>query len=506
MEKSSSDLDVYKVHLKNMTEVTMFILLGFTDDGDLQAVLFLVFLAIYLFTLIGNLGLVVLVIGDTQLHNPMYYFLSVLSFLDACYSTVVTPKMLVNFLVKDKSISFHGCVAQMLLFISFGSTESFLLAAMAYDRYVAIYHPLLYSVRMSPRVYVPLITASYAGGILHAVLHTGATFSLSFCGSNEIRHVFCDIPPLLAISCSDTHTNQLLLFYFVGAIEVVTILIVLISYGFILLAILRMHSAEGRRKVFSTCGSHLTGVSIYHGTILFMYVRPSSSYTLEHDMVVSIFYTIVIPMLNPIIYSLRNKDVKEAMQRLIVSVLSFLGAYYSTVVTLKMLVNFLTKDKTISFLGYATQVLLFVALGTTECFLLATMAYDCYVTIYHPSLDSVRMSHKVYVPLITASYVGDFVYVMVHTVATFSLSFCGSNKIRHVFCDIPPLLVISYSDTHTNQLLLFYFVGAIVVVTILTVLISYGFILLVILRMHSAEGRRKEFFTCGSHGVLRSKQ
>ncbi|ELK35793.1 Olfactory receptor 1094 [Myotis davidii] len=245
----------------------------------------------------------------------MYYFISVLSFLDACYSSVVTPKMLVNFLKENKAISYLGCVAQMFLFVTFGTTECFLLAAMAYDRYVAIYDPLLYSVSMSPRVYVSLIIASYAGGILHASIHTVATFSLSFCASNEIRHVFCDIPPLLAISCSDTHTNQLLLFYFVGSIEIVTILIVLVSYGFILLAILRMHSAEGRRKVFSTCGSHLTGVSIYHGTILFMYVRPSSSYALDHDMIVSTFYTIVIPMLNPIIYSLRNKDVKEAMKR-----------------------------------------------------------------------------------------------------------------------------------------------------------------------------------------------
>ncbi|XP_077720419.1 olfactory receptor 5T1-like [Canis aureus] len=311
-----SDLDLYRIQMKNVTEATMFILMGFTDDFEVQVFLFLLFLAIYLFTLIGNLGLVILVMGESRLHNPMYYFLSVLSFLDACYSSVVTPKMLVNFLAEDKSISYLGCAAQMLLFVTFGTTECFLLAAMAYDRYVAIYNPLLYSVSMSPRVYVPLIVASYVGGILHASVHTVATFSLSFCASNEIRHVFCDIPPLLAISCSDTHTNQLLLFYFVGSIEIVTILIVLISYGFILLAILNIHSAEGRRKVFSTCGSHLTGVSIYHGTILFIYMRPSSSYALEHDMIVSIFYTIVIPMLNPIIYSLRNKDVKEAMKKL----------------------------------------------------------------------------------------------------------------------------------------------------------------------------------------------
>ncbi|XP_008563799.1 PREDICTED: olfactory receptor 5T1-like [Galeopterus variegatus] len=223
--------------------------------------------------------------------------------------------MLTNFMAANKSISFLQCATQMFLFVTFGTTECFLLAAMAYDRYVAIYNPLLYSVSMSPRVYVPLIIASYVGGILNATIHTVATFSLSFCGSNEVRHFFCDIPPLLDISCSSTHTNQLLLFYFVGSIEIVTILIVLVSYGFILVAILKMHSAEGRQKIFSTFGSHLTGVTIYHGTVLFMYVRPSSSYALEHDMRVSIFYTVVIPMLNPIIYSLRNKDVKEAMKR-----------------------------------------------------------------------------------------------------------------------------------------------------------------------------------------------
>ncbi|XP_069887989.1 olfactory receptor 5T9-like [Dipodomys merriami] len=316
MDELLSDLDIRKLDFQNMTEVTLFILRGFTDNFDLKVVLFLLFFVIYLFTLIGNLGLVVLVIMEIRLHNPMYYFLSVLSFLDACYSTVVTPKMLVNFLAEDKSISFIGCATQMFLFVTLGTTEAFLLSAMAYDRYVAIYNPLLYSVSMPPRVYVSLIIASYVVGIANGTIHTMATFSLSFCGSNEISHVFCDIPPLLAISCSDTEINQLLLFYCVGSIEMVTILIVLVSYGFILVAILRMRSGEGRRKVFSTCGSHLTGVSIYYGTIFFSYMRPNSSYDSNHDMIVSIFYTIVIPMLNPVIYSLRNKDVKQAMKKI----------------------------------------------------------------------------------------------------------------------------------------------------------------------------------------------
>ncbi|XP_048217325.1 olfactory receptor 1086-like [Perognathus longimembris pacificus] len=302
--------------MKNNTEVTIFVLRGFTDNTELQILLFLLFLSIYVFTLLGNLGMIILVAGDSRLHNPMYYFLSVLSSLDACFSTIIIPKMLLDFISEKKVISLSGCAAQMFLAVTCGTTECFLLAAMAYDRYVAIYHPLLYSVNMSPRVYVPLITASYAGGLLHSTLHTVATWSLSFCGSNEIQHFFCDIPPLLAISCTDTHTNQLLLFVFVSSIELVTLLIVLLSYGCILWAIVRMRSAEGRRKVFSTCASHLTGVSVYHGTILFMYMRPSSSYALEHDMIVSVFYTIVIPVLNPIIYSLRNKDVKEALAKL----------------------------------------------------------------------------------------------------------------------------------------------------------------------------------------------
>ncbi|XP_069410061.1 olfactory receptor 5T3-like [Ovis canadensis] len=289
--------------MKNVTKLNMFILMGFTDDLEVQVYIFLLFLAIYLFTLVGNLGLVMLVIVDSRIQNPMYYFLSVLSLLDACYSNLVTSKMLINFLSENKTVSYLGCAAQKLLFVASGPTECSLLATMAYDHYVAIYDPLLCSVSMAPRVYMPLSIASYVGGILHATVHTVATFSLSFCASSEIRHVFCDIPPLLAISRSDTHTNQLLLFCLVGSIEMVTVLIVLISYGFILLAILRMCSAEGRRKVFYTCGSHLTGVSIYHGTILFTYMKPTSSYDSNHDMIVSTFYTIIIPMLNPIIYS-----------------------------------------------------------------------------------------------------------------------------------------------------------------------------------------------------------
>uniref|UniRef100_A0A8C5ZS22 Olfactory receptor n=1 Tax=Marmota marmota marmota TaxID=9994 RepID=A0A8C5ZS22_MARMA len=303
----------FRCQKHNLSVVHEFILMGITSRPDLQAPLFGLFLIIYLVTVLGNLGMIILTKVDHSLQTPMYFFLRNLALtdLDACYSSVITPNMLVDFLSREKTISFGACAAQMFFAVTCGTTECFLLAAMAYDRYVAIYNPLLYSVSMSPRVYVPLIVASCVGGILHAATHTTATFSLSFCGSNIINHIFCDIPPLLEISCSDTSPNQLLFFYFAGSIVICTILTILISYGFILLAILRIHSAEGKRKVFSTCGSHLTAVSISYGTAVFMYVRPTSHYALEHDMVVSIFYSIVIPMLNRLIYSLRNKDVKE---------------------------------------------------------------------------------------------------------------------------------------------------------------------------------------------------
>ncbi|XP_021485959.1 olfactory receptor 5T7-like [Meriones unguiculatus] len=301
--------------MENNTEATEFLTKNFTDNADLEIFSFLLFLPIYLFTLTGNLGLIALVIRDSHLHKPMYYSLSVLSSVDSCYFSVIMPQMVADFMLEKKVISVIGCAVQMFLAVTFGTSGCFLLAAMSYDHYAAIHNPLLYVAIISPRIYVPLIFASYAGKILHAVIHIVASLQLYFCGSNEASNIFCEIPPFLAISCSEKHINQLLLFYCTMFIEILTILIVLMSYGFILLAILRTYSAEGKRTLFYTYGPHLTTVSIFHGTALFMYVRPSSRYAMEHDMVVSIIYSIVNPMLNPLIYSLRNKDVKEPIKQ-----------------------------------------------------------------------------------------------------------------------------------------------------------------------------------------------
>ncbi|KFO37169.1 Olfactory receptor 5W2 [Fukomys damarensis] len=282
----------------------------------MKAALFTVFLLVYVVDLLGNLGMILLIRMESQLHTPMYFFLSHLSFCDLGYSTAIGPKMLVDLFRKDKSIPFLGCALQFLISCTFADSECVLLAVMAFDRYKAISSPLLYTTHMSRRLCSLLVAGVYLVGLTDALIHTTLAFRLCFCGSNEINHFFCDLPPLYLLSCSDIEVNQLVLFIIYGFIELTTISGVLISYCYIILSILKICSAEGRFKAFSTCTSHLTAVAIFQGTLLFTYFRPSSSYSLDQDKMTSLFYTLVIPMLNPLIYSLRNKDVKEALEKI----------------------------------------------------------------------------------------------------------------------------------------------------------------------------------------------
>ncbi|XP_047625588.1 olfactory receptor 5C1 [Phacochoerus africanus] len=292
-----------------------FILLGVTDRWDLRVTLFLVFLPIYLVSLLGNVGMMLLICMDAQLHTPMYFFLANLSLLDACYSSAIAPKMLVDLLLPLATIPYAACALQMFVFAGLADAECCLLAAMAYDRYVAIGNPLLYTTAMSPRLCLALLGASGLGGAVSAGIHTTFTFRLSFCGSREVNSFFCDIPPLLAICCNDTSLNELLLFAICGFIQTATVLAIAVSYGLIVRAVMHMRSVQGRWRAASTCGSHLTAVAMLYGTLTFMYLRPSSSYALDSDKMASVFYTLVIPALNPLIYSLRNKEVKEALKR-----------------------------------------------------------------------------------------------------------------------------------------------------------------------------------------------
>ncbi|NXV19052.1 O1020 protein, partial [Cepphus grylle] len=304
-----------KMFISSNHTINKFVLLGLAESPDVQLLLFGVFLLIYVFTLLGNVGMITLVGTDPHLHNtPMYFFLQHLSFTDACYSTVIMPNMLVSFISRNKDISFAGCVAQLYSFVFFGIVECYLLAIMAYDRYTAVCSPLRYVVTLPKTVCVWLVSASYLLGFLYAAIYTGCTFGGPFCNSNIIDHFFCDIGPLLKLSCSDRFLREKVIFAFVSLNGISTSGIILISYLYILSAVLRMRSVQSRSKAFNTCASHLMVVSLFYGTGFFMYLQPSTSHN-GLDKVAAVFYTLVTPLLNPIIYSLRNREVKEAFMR-----------------------------------------------------------------------------------------------------------------------------------------------------------------------------------------------
>nr|XP_012296615.1 olfactory receptor 8K5 [Aotus nancymaae] len=300
---------------QNLTVLTEFILTGVTRRPELQMPLFGVFLIIYVITVVCNLTMIILTKLDSRLHTPMYFFIRHLAFVDLGNSTVICPKMLVSFVVYQNTISYYACAAQLAFFLMFIISEFFILSAMAYDRYVAICNPLLYCVIMSQRLCHVLVGILYLYSTFQALMFTIKIFTLTFCGSNVISHFYCDDVPLLPMLCSNAQEIELLIILFSAFNLISSLLVVLVSYMLILLAICQMHSAEGRKKAISTCGSHLTVVVVFYGCLLFMYMQPNSTHFFDTDKMASVFYTLVIPMLNPLIYSLRNKEVKNAFYK-----------------------------------------------------------------------------------------------------------------------------------------------------------------------------------------------
>ncbi|XP_007951966.1 olfactory receptor 5AC2-like [Orycteropus afer afer] len=301
---------------ENRTLKTEYVLTGLSDHPWLQLPLFLVFLVIYLVTIVGNLGLMALIWKDPHLHTPMYLFLGGLAFADTCTSTSVTPRMLVNFLDKTTMISLAECIIQFYFFAASATTECFLLVVMAYDRYVAICNPLLYPVVMSNRLCTQLISISYAIGFMNPFIHVVLLLRLTFCRSNIIHYFYCEILQLFNISCIDPSINALMIYIFAAFIQISTLMTIIISYTRVLYDILKKKSEMGRSKAFSTCSAHLLSVSLYYGTLIFMYVRPASGLAENQDKMYSLFYTIIIPLINPFIYSLRNKEVIGALKRI----------------------------------------------------------------------------------------------------------------------------------------------------------------------------------------------
>ncbi|XP_055989924.1 olfactory receptor 5A1-like [Sorex fumeus] len=301
---------------RNHSSVVMFLFMGLTDDKELQLILFPVFLGIYLVTLFWNLCLVILIRMDSHLHIPMYFFLSCLSLIDICFTSSISPKMLSDFFKDEKIISFVGCATQYFVGCWMGLSECCLLVAMAYDRYVAIGNPLQYSAIMAPDLCQKMVTGAFCIGFLSSLVQTIPCFKLYYCGSNIIQHFFCDLPQIITLSCSNPFITQLIIFLVALFVGFGSLLIILLSYGFITASILKISSVKGSAKAFNTCASHLTVVTLYYGAALSVYLHPSSNHTKKQDKVLSVIYVILIPMLNPLIYSLRNKEIKEALKRM----------------------------------------------------------------------------------------------------------------------------------------------------------------------------------------------
>ncbi|CAI9153597.1 unnamed protein product [Rangifer tarandus platyrhynchus] len=305
--------------MENRNNVTEFVLLGLTQNPKLQKVVSVVFLVIYIISVVGNMFIMVTIIVSPLRSSPMYFFLAYLSFIDACYSSVNTPKLIFDSLHERKTILFNGCMTQIFGEHFLGSAEAILLTVMAYDRYVAICKPLHYTSIMNWRVRYAMVSACYAGAFLHSFVQGLLIINLPFCGPNEIDHYFCDVYPLLTLACTDTYRVGILEIILASATfnEVSRLMIILTSYVCIIITVLKMPSTGGRHKAFSTCASHLTAITIFHGSILFLYCVPNSKSSWLMVKVASVFYSMVIPMLNPLIYSLRNKDVKAAVRKLI---------------------------------------------------------------------------------------------------------------------------------------------------------------------------------------------
>ncbi|XP_021071856.1 olfactory receptor 5AN1-like [Mus pahari] len=299
----------------NSTEITQFILLGFTDLFRIIILLFVTFLLIYITTLTWNLSLIVLIRMDSHLHTPMYFFLCNLSIVDLCYVTSTVPKILPNFFQEMQTISFVGCIVQNSIFSTMGLSESCLMTAMAYDRYAAMCNPLLYESIMSPTLCILMVLASYLSGLTASLLQLFALLHLYFCGTNVIKHFSCDMPQLLVLSCTDSFFVQVLTAILTMIFRFVNVLVI-VSYGYIVLSVLKITSAKGRSKIFTTCTSHLTAVSLFFTSSIFVYLSSSSGGSSSSDRFASVFYTVAIPMLNPSIYSLRNREIKDAMKRL----------------------------------------------------------------------------------------------------------------------------------------------------------------------------------------------
>ncbi|ERE92528.1 olfactory receptor-like protein OLF3-like protein [Cricetulus griseus] len=525
------------------------IFLGLTDDPELQIVLFVLFLFMYLVTVLGNFLIILLIRLDSRLHTPMYFFLTNLSLVDVSYATSVVPQLLAHFLAAHKAIPFLSCAAQLFFSLGLGGIEFVLLAMMAYDRYVAVCNPLRYSAIMHTGLCSRMAIVSWVSGSINSVMQTVITFQLPMCTNVYIDHISCELLAVVRLACVDTSTNEVAIMASSIILLMTPFCLVLLSYIQIISTILKIQSKEGRRKAFHTCASHLTVVALCYGMAIFTYIQPHSSPSVLQEKLISLFYAILTPMLNPMIYSLRNKENNQTwvhefillglsrdwdtqvslfvlfLFMYLVTVLgnvliillirldsrlhtpmyffltnlSLVDVSYATSIVPQLLAHFLAAHKAIPFLSCAAQLFFSLGLGGIEFLLLAVMAYDRYVAVCDPLRYSVIMHAGLCLRLVITSWVSGSINSLVHTAITFQLPMCTNKYIDHISCEILAVVRLACVDTSSNEIVIMVSSIVLLMTPFFLVLLSYIQIISTILKIQSTEGRKKAFQTCASH-------
>ncbi|OBS71749.1 hypothetical protein A6R68_13674, partial [Neotoma lepida] len=432
---------------------------------------------------------------DSRLHTPMYFFLANLSFLDMCFTTGSIPQMLYNLWGPDKTISYVGCAIQLYFVLALGGVECVLLAVMAYDRYAAVCKPLHYTVIMHPRLCGQLASVAWLSGFGNSLIMAPQTLMLPRCGHRRVDHFLCEMPALIGMACVDTMALEALAFALAIFIILAPLILILISYGYIARAVLRIKSAAGRKKAFNTCSSHLIVVSLFYGTIIYMYLQPANTYSQDQGKFLTLFYTIVTPSVNPLIYTLRNKDVKEAIKKKKAMEKSNDSSEYGFIlvgfsdrprlemVLFIMLVNLWGPDKTISYAGCVVQLFSFLSVGGIECILLAVMAFDRYAAVCKPLHYMVIMHPQLCVRLVALAWGSGLINAVVMSPLTMTLSRCGRRRVNHFLCEMPALIKMACVDARAVEMLAFTFAILIVLLPLTLILVSYGYIAAAVLRI-----------------------
>ncbi|KAG8510153.1 Olfactory receptor 2W1, partial [Galemys pyrenaicus] len=503
----------------NESSTTDFILLGFSQWPKLELIFSVLALFFYIVILVGNTTIILVSYLDPQLHTPMYFFLSNLSFLDLCYTNSIIPQMLVNLWNPKKSITYGGCVLQALIALDLGGTECLLLAVMAYDRYAAVCQPLHYTVIMHPQFCQKMVLTTWLGTLGCALIVSSLAFKLPRCGHRELDNFFCEVIDFVKTACVYSQVLEISFLALSVIFLLLPLSVILISYGVITHAVMRIKSASRWHKIFNTCGSHLTVVTLFFGTVISMYLKPQNNTTSRNGgKFIALIYTIVTPSLNPLIYSLRNKDVKNAVRKILwvkkwsakpphlhtpmyffLSNLSFVDLCYTNSIVPQMLIYLWSPKKSTTYGGCMFQSYFSLEMGATECLLLAVMAYDRYAAVCQPLHYTVIMHPQLCQRMVVTSWLGGLGCALILCSLTLQLPRCGNRNIDNFFCEITDLFKMACIYSKIIEIVFSALSVIFLLLPLLLIFTSYGVITHAVMRIKSASRWRKILNTCGSH-------